>query len=147
MIPVYAKNLVSQGVQGLFLNGSAGESVSLTCQERKRILEAWMQTEEVLTEKLKVIAHCGCNIYSETVELVQHAAEWGVKGVCIMNPTYFKPSTTDHLAQIVAEVANQVPDSPFYYYYIPYMSGVKVQKKPMSAFVSLSLSPISTTNK
>jgi dihydrodipicolinate synthase/N-acetylneuraminate lyase len=48
-------------VQGVFINGTAGESVSLTCQERKLILDSWMKSSAVLRNKLKVIAHIGSN--------------------------------------------------------------------------------------
>jgi dihydrodipicolinate synthase/N-acetylneuraminate lyase len=51
------------------VNGTAGESVSLTCQERKLILESWMKSTSVQRNHLKVIAHIGSNTLQETIEL------------------------------------------------------------------------------
>ena len=59
VIPKYAKSLVDSGVNGIFLCGTNGESVSLTTNERKQILEAWMATEEIKTKKLRIMLHIG----------------------------------------------------------------------------------------
>jgi len=63
------------------------------------------------------------------VELAKHARDVGAKGICMMAPNYFKIFNEAHLAEIIAAVANEVPDSPFYFYYIPYMSGIKANVK------------------
>ena len=63
VIPAYAKSLVDSGVNGIFLCGTNGESVSLTIQERKQLLESWMATEEIKTKKLRMILHIGRHFY------------------------------------------------------------------------------------
>lgn len=46
-----------------------------------------------------------------------------------MNTSYFKPTSPQHLGKFIADVANEVPDSPFYYYYFPSNSGVRINVK------------------
>lgn len=59
LIPDYARDLVSQGVKGIFLCGTNGESVSLSNEERKQLLEAWLKTPEFQSKSLRIIAHVG----------------------------------------------------------------------------------------
>ena len=43
----YAELLVREKLTGVFLNGTSAESVSLTKDERIRITQAWLETEQV----------------------------------------------------------------------------------------------------
>lgn len=60
-----------------------------------------MSTKEVKNKELYVIAHIGCNVYEDTVEMAKHAEKVGVQGICMMNPTYFKPTNEEHMAWII----------------------------------------------
>ena len=42
VIPQYAEFLISQGVDGVFVNGSSGEGLLLSVEERMAVLEKWM---------------------------------------------------------------------------------------------------------
>jgi N-acetylneuraminate lyase len=68
MIPRYADHLVGQGLSSVFLNGTTGQSTSLTADERKLILEAWMKTDAVTSRKLRVINHVGGNSINEMID-------------------------------------------------------------------------------
>ncbi len=54
LIEAYAKMLTRDGVTGVFVCGTSGESMSLTVEERKACLEAWAKQSS-----LKVIAQVG----------------------------------------------------------------------------------------
>lgn len=125
IIPVCAEALLKQNIRGIFVNGSAGESFSLTKNERMAILEKWMGTKEVKEGKLQVIAHVGCHALEETVELAKHAGTLGVKGVAIMAPSFFKPKKIEELVSLIVDVASQIPETPFYYYHYPAMNSVQ----------------------
>ena len=53
-IEAYAKMLVKNGLQGVFINGSSGEGYMLTEEERMRLAERWVS---VAPEGFKVIVH------------------------------------------------------------------------------------------
>lgn len=55
-IEAYAKMLVKNGLQGVFINGSSGEGYMLTEEERMRLAERWVS---VAPEGFKVIVHVG----------------------------------------------------------------------------------------
>ncbi len=46
----------------------------------------------------------------------------------MMAPSYFKPNNPQHLAEILIEVAKEVPEIPVYYYHIPFMNQINVKK-------------------
>jgi dihydrodipicolinate synthase/N-acetylneuraminate lyase len=41
-----AEDLVKQNIGGIYLNGLAGECLSITVTDRKKILNRWMNTKE-----------------------------------------------------------------------------------------------------
>ena len=88
-IAPYAALLPGQKISGVFVNGTSGESVSLTMEERMRVQEAWLKTEEVTSGKIDVITHVGGNSLSEIIELGRHAVRHGSKGLSIFAPTYY----------------------------------------------------------
>lgn len=92
-IKQYASDLILQGVSGVFVNGTTGESVSLSVEERKYIAEAWCNTIEVASEKLDVIVQVGANSIYDTIELAKHSEELIRNGKCkaiaIKPPQFF----------------------------------------------------------
>ena len=60
----------------------------------------------------------------DTIELAKDAAKQGVYGVAMMSPAFYKPTTPEGLAKNIIAVAKEVPNTPFYYYHIPFMSGM-----------------------
>mmetsp|Transcript_12009 Transcript_12009/g.15567 ORF Transcript_12009/g.15567 Transcript_12009/m.15567 type:complete len:335 (+) Transcript_12009:92-1096(+) len=124
----YAKDLVSQGVTGVFINGTSGQSTSLSVKERKDVLDAWMKTEEVSNGSLKIIVHIGCDSMVDVMELSDHAVTYAqkIQGISVMSPSYFKPSGEIDVSELLVRVAQRSPKVPIYYYHIPFMNGVNV---------------------
>ena len=42
VIPQYAEFLIDQGIDGIFVNGSSGEGLLLSVEERMAVLEKWI---------------------------------------------------------------------------------------------------------
>lgn len=129
MIPLLADNLKENGVAGAFINGSTGEGVSLTHEEKYIQMEAWAKEQ---TSDFKVIALIATNSQREGREMIREAAQLGLFAAAILPPFYYKISTATQLADYCVGLSSEVPDLPLYYYHIPALSGVKM---PMIEFL------------
>jgi N-acetylneuraminate lyase len=112
------------GADGLFVNGTAGESVSLSTDERMRLAERWCESARVA--QLPVGVNATHTSLSDCRSIVAHAAKIGAAGVSVMAPFYFKPKGVDDLVAFCVEVAGAAPDLPFYYYHYPRLTGVTI---------------------
>lgn len=122
LISDYYQLLKRNNVIGAFINGSTGEGVSQTLDERKEVVKAWAEATQEDYE-FKVITLVGGTSISESIDLAQFAKEIGIYGIAFTAPYYFKPASVKQLAACCAEVAGSVPDMPFYYYHIPVLNG------------------------
>ena len=122
LIPLYRDMLVSNGVTGAFICGSTGEGVSLTFEEKKKVFAAWGNCAK--KDGFKVLPLLGGNCIAECIELAQYAKLVGLDAVSFTSPSYFKPSSIQVLADCCKEIADAVPDMPFYYYHIPVLTGL-----------------------
>lgn len=119
-IPMLASLYEKNGVNGAFISGSTGEGVSLTFAEKIQLMEKWA---EMKSDKLQAFFMLGGTSVSEMQQLAEHAAECGMDGISILCPYYFRPASVEKLVDFCAQVANSVPDLPFYYYHIPVLTG------------------------
>ena len=118
----YCKALIDEGaVSGVFVCGTTGEGLSLTVSERKHVAEEWM---DAAGGRLKVIVHVGHTSVTDAGELAAHAASVGVDGVAAMGPVFFKPAGLSELVRYCGDIAAEAPETPFYYYHIPAMTGL-----------------------
>ena len=124
-IPDYIRLLQEWGIREVFLNGTTGESLSLTVDERMRLLETWKQH----TTDLRLIVHVGHNCLEDSCRLARHAEEFGVDAISAMSPTFFRPDSLSSLVDFAADIADAAPATQFYYYHIPSMTGVPVDMK------------------
>ncbi|KAM4575063.1 N-acetylneuraminate lyase [Fundulus diaphanus] len=113
-----------QGVKGIFVNGTTGESMSLSVAERKVLAEEWCRRAKGRMDS--VIVHVGCMSLKDSQDLARHAVEIGADGIAVISPSFFKPKTAEALRQFLQEVARAAPSLPFYYYQIPSFTGVNV---------------------
>ena len=111
--------MLRKGVKGVYVNGSSGECIYLTVEERKAILEAVMDEAK---GKLTVICHVACNNTADSCELAAHAESLGVDAIASIPPIYF------HLPEYgVAKYWNDIsaaaPNTEFVIYNIPQLAG------------------------
>ncbi len=129
MIDKYADYIATEEITGVFVCGTTGESLSLTINERKEILEKWIKSAK---GRFKVIAHVGCNSQLEAMELARHAMQSGAYAIGAMAPSFFKPATITDLVDYFAPIAASAEELPFYYYNMPSMTGVSL---PVAQFL------------
>jgi N-acetylneuraminate lyase len=112
----YKKN----GIAGVFICGTTGESSALTFDEKIKLFEEWSKYKSA---GFKVIAFLGGTCIAECKQLAAAAWQYRLDAVAITAPYYFKPSGVEELAEFCGEVAAATP-LPFFYYHIPSFTGV-----------------------
>ena len=123
LIPSYYQFLKQNKVTGAFICGSTGEGVSLTMQEKKDCTKAWADCTKD-DRDFKVMLLVGGTCIADCIELAKFAQHQGIDAVSFTAPFYFKPSNVEMLAKCCKEIADAVPEMPFYYYHIPVLNGV-----------------------
>lgn len=122
IIPQYYNFLKRNKVIGAFINGSTGEGVSQTKEEKKQVAEAWAKATKE-DKDFKVINLVGGTSLADCKELAKHTQDIGLYAVSFTAPFYFKPGSAQALADCCKEVAAAAPDTAFYYYHIPVLTG------------------------
>lgn len=121
-VEALAEWLVRQGVDGVFVNGTTGESHSLSPTERQQLAERWVAV--LRGSGLRCIIHVGANALREARELAVHAQRIGASGIAALAPSYFKPADVETWVECSAYVASGAPDLPFHAYDLPAMTGI-----------------------
>ncbi len=124
LVARYAGLLKSRGVAGVFVNGSSGEGVLLTTEERKVLAEAWMPHR---SDTFRVIIHVGSTSVEVSRELAEHAGRIGADAIGCMAPSFFPSSDVDVVAEHCRLVAEAAPATPFYYYHLPVATGAHIK--------------------
>lgn len=122
-IPAYAEYLLNSGVTGFYCCGSTGEGVSLTTDERKRVVEAWVKAT---AGRATLIVQVGHNASRDAADLASHAQAVGANAVSATCPSYFKIDSVSGLVECMVEIAGAAPQLPFYYYHIPSLTGSRL---------------------
>ena len=123
LIPGYYRFLKGNKNTGAFICGSTGEGVSMTTDEKKSVIKAWGDATKG-DKDFKVMTLVGGTSIEDGKEIARFAQQCGLYGVSFTAPFYFKPADVGALAACCKEIADAVPDMPFYYYHIPVLTGV-----------------------
>jgi 4-hydroxy-tetrahydrodipicolinate synthase len=117
-----ARWLVANGSDGLVINGTTGESPTLTTSET---LEMFAAVREAVDCPL--VAGTGSNHTAHAVEQSVRAAELGYDGLLVVTPYYNRPSQAglERHFRMVAEAT----DKPGVLYDIPVRSGRKIDSE------------------
>ncbi len=130
VIEPLAGHLQRAGVTGVFVNGTTGEGMSLTTDERLQLAEAWQATRP---EGMRLFIHAGHNCQADAIRLAAHAQAIRADAVAVVAPSFFKPANVEALVAWCEPIAAAAPELPFYYYHIPSFSGVCL---PMARFLA-----------
>jgi N-acetylneuraminate lyase len=117
-----AAHLLKNGVTTAFIGGSTGESHSLSLDERRALAQRW--SEVARGTALKVVVHVGSNCLADARALAAQAQGIGAVAISALAPSYFKPRSLDALIACCADIAAAAPETPFYFYDIPVLTGV-----------------------
>jgi len=120
-VETQAGQLLQNNIHTVFIGGSTGENHSLALQERIELTQRW--TEVVRGTTLKVVVHVGSNCLGDAQMLAEQASRLGVAAISALSPSYFKPRTLGALVEWCAAIAAIAPETPFYYYDIPTLTG------------------------
>lgn len=110
---------IDKGVKGLYLNGSSGECIYQSVEDRKLVLENVMA---VATGKLTIINHVACNNTKDSILLAKHSEELGVDAIAAIPPIYFRlPEYA--VADYWNAISAAAPNTDFIIYNIPQLAG------------------------
>jgi N-acetylneuraminate lyase len=122
-----AAHLSENGISHVFVNGTTGESMSLSEEERKAIVATWVVHGKAAASPIRVVAHVGSDSLSATCSLAAHAQSVGADAISAMSPRFFKP-TPRELARWIKQVCEAAPELPFYYYHFPTITGGELRR-------------------
>jgi N-acetylneuraminate lyase len=140
-IEPYAALLVRNRIRGVFVCGTTGEGVSMTIDERMACLERWRAVAPRAERAMKVVAHVGHQSLPEAQRLARHAEASGADAIATVGPSVLKPASLDDLVAWCAAVARAAPETPYYYYHIPVLTGLRFD---MRRFVDRAAGAIPT---
>lgn len=133
-VQALTRYFVEKGVKGVYVNGSSGECIYQSVEDKKIILENVMEAAE---GRLTVIAHVACNNTADSMELARHAQSQHVDAIAAIPPIYFHlPEYA--IAEYWNDISSAAPDTDFVIYNIPQLAGVALT---MSLFAKMRENP------
>lgn len=133
-VQALTQHFIDKGVKGVYVNGSSGECIYQSVEERKLIIENVMV---VAKGKLTVINHVACNNTKDSVELAKHSESVGVDAIASIPPIYFRLPEYSISAYWNA-ISEAAPNTDFVIYNIPQLAGTALT---MSLFAEMMKNP------
>ena len=133
-IAMHARRLANSGVAGIATQGSNGEAVHLTRQERQQVTQT---TRKALNENgfpfLPIIVGCGAQSTRETIELCSDALASGGDYALVLPPSYYKSShQSDTIVQFFRDVADESPIPILIYNFPGVVAGIDLSSDVIS---------------
>jgi 4-hydroxy-tetrahydrodipicolinate synthase len=121
----HAHWLLENGCDGLAVFGTTSEANSLSLLERKRLLEAIVNSG---ISPARLLVGNGSCVVADAVELAKHALQIGCGNVLMLPPFYYKSVSVEGLFDFFAEFIDQVGDPRLhvYLYHIPPVAQVGI---------------------
>jgi 4-hydroxy-tetrahydrodipicolinate synthase len=101
----YVDWLIDRGVHGLYPNGSTGEFLRFTAEERRRIIEIMVDQNR---GRVPILAGAAEANTRETIKACEYYSRLGVRAVAIVAPFYYKLSPAGVYAYF-KEIADNSP--------------------------------------
>ena len=121
---------IGQGVDALLINGTTGESATLTeCEKRELISFAVRE----VGRRVPLIAGTGSNSTQKALHLSQFARDVGADAVLVVTP-YYNKASADGLIKHYETIAYNI-DIPLILYNVPSRTGVNI---PLSVYDKLA---------
>ncbi|MGG1330066.1 4-hydroxy-tetrahydrodipicolinate synthase [Bacillus tropicus] len=117
---------IEKKVAGIIINGSTGEFVSLSKEERFKMVETVLKE---VNGRIPVIVGTAAETTKETIEYTKHAEVHGADCVLIINSYYCKPKEEEIYFHF-KEISNAV-NIPIMLYNNPFTSGVDMSTELM----------------
>lgn len=113
--------VVESGVHGVVPCGSTGEFVTMTTEERKRVVEIVL---DQVGGRVAVVPGTGALATREAIELTTHAEEHGADSALVVAPFYETPTRED-VIEYYGEIADAV-SMPLTAYNLPAVTGINM---------------------
>lgn len=114
----FADWLLANGSDGLVVEGSTGEAVTMDMDEKVKFMQTIVAR---VNGRAKIVAGAGTNCTASTIDLVKKMEACGVDGVLVVGPYYNKP-TQEGYYQHFAAVA-KATKLPIIVYNVPGRTG------------------------
>ena len=128
------KYYIECGVSGLVINGSTGEAVSLTKEERVKTIRAGV---EVVKGRAKIIAGTGAPTTGHAIAFSKDAEEAGADAVLVITPSTVIPNQ-EGLYTYYREIAQSI-GIPVIAYNLPQHTGVTLGTDTLTRLVDQEL--------
>ena len=112
---------IEDGVYGLVICGTTGESATLTEKEHMDVIR---ESVKFVKGRVPVIAGTGSNCTQTAIEMSKEAEEYGADGLLLVSP-YYNKATAEGMYEHFADTANAVK-IPVVLYNIPGRTGVNI---------------------
>lgn len=119
------RHLVDSGIHCLYPNGTNGESISLTKEERERIALLHLQEND---GRARLYIQCGASTVTESYDHVLHARKIGADGAGLMTPVFFALDD-EAMRAYYEDILKQAQGFPVYAYNIPPRTGTDLSSK------------------
>ncbi|MCQ4085381.1 4-hydroxy-tetrahydrodipicolinate synthase [Saccharibacillus sp. JS10] len=127
-----SSSLISQGIDGLVVNGTTGESPTVSCEELSLLSAA--AKSAIGASKVPLVLGTGTNDTRASVKKTELAGQLGADAVLAVVPYYNKPSQQGLIAHFrkIAEVG-----IPVVVYEIPTRTGVSLELDTMRTILEI----------
>jgi 4-hydroxy-tetrahydrodipicolinate synthase len=123
---------IQEGVAGIVVMGTTGESPTITFEERDVLVKTCINT---VNKRAQVIVGTGSNSTETTIKYTKHAKELGASGALVITPYYNKP-TQEGIYQHYKAINDNV-DLPILLYNAPSRSVVNISDQTISRLADL----------
>jgi 4-hydroxy-tetrahydrodipicolinate synthase len=125
--------LVDNGSDGVVVNGTTGESSTLSEDERTGLIEAAL---EAIGDRATVVAGTGTNSTEHSIHLTEQAQKAGAHAALVVTPYYNKPPQRGIVAHFEAVAA--ATDLPVVAYNIPGRCVINIEPETMAELAEIS---------
>lgn len=130
----YITHMANSGIHGLVINGTTGESPTVSWDEVEQLVQVTKETLQSINKSIPIVVGTGTNDTASTVKRTQMAGELGADAVLVVTPYYNRPTEEgiyEHF-RVTAEVG-----VPIIVYEIPARTGVRVSVDTMKRIMNL----------
>jgi 4-hydroxy-tetrahydrodipicolinate synthase len=114
---------IKNGITGILVTGTTGESPTFKWQEHNHVID--LAAQQIKGRSL-VIAGTGSNNTEEALTAAGHAARQGVDALLMVDPYYNGPSSLEIRKEYYEAVAGRYPDVEIIPYIIPGRTGAQM---------------------
>lgn len=124
-------SFIGRGVEGIYCNGSTGEGLLLSVEERAEVTRSAIRAA---AGRVPVVAHVGSLRTQDSIDLAQAAKDDGAIAVSMIPPIYYSHSTAVIEAHYRAVM--DAVDLPMIVYNIPQFTGVEFSVRSAGSLLS-----------